>query len=119
MANITQILYRRELLAKKHGKENIWMAVQMLEDLLDHEWCFDHDSLYSLHLMIRNLVLKCPRIRTAVTDQIYNWNVQKFESGDIVPASHVFLLNYIRCYLSESELQELNMLTDEIRQYGN
>lgn len=120
MANITKILLRREI----HGREPQeceWIADQLLDNLFWHESYFDHDSLFVLHINIKNLCASSPSIRNTVIHRLQEWE-ERLMAGDCeetVIRSHVFLVKYIVEYLSETELKRLEELVDDIKQNTN
>ena len=82
----------------------------MLEELYFEECLFDHPYLLTLHEFIKTLTFNNENVCKQVIRQIGQWK-RDFEEI----TSHVFLVNSIKQYISESELDYINMLTDEIK----
>ena len=106
--NITRVIIRREL--NGVGKPDYWLVCDLLEELLYEEFIFDHPYLPQLHLYIKALAVKNLCVRKAVIDRIMEWR----RDPDNI-ASHVFLVNYFKQYISDSDLEFIDMLTDEIK----
>ena len=106
--NITWSIFRREL--NGVGKIDSWLVANMLEQLYCEEFMFDHPYLLRLHMFIKSLTAKNETVRRVVIERIIKWR----SDPDNV-ASHVFLVQYFKQYLSESDLDFINMLTDEIK----
>lgn len=114
--NITNLIYKREIC--RHDKETTWYAIRLLEDMYARESYYDHDNLFLLHMQLKSLITKCPHIRNTVIKKITEWQ-EELRSDEIVTKSQVFLVKYITEYVSEEELEELNRLVDDIKQYSN
>ena len=106
--NITREIYIREL--NGVGKMDCLIASHMLEKLYYEEFMFDHSCLLRLHTFIKSLTVKNKNVRSAVINTIIKW----CSDPDNI-ASHVFLVDYFKQFISDSDLQFIQILTDEIK----
>ena len=108
--NITRVIFGREL--NGVGKTGRWLVSDMLEKLLFEEFAFDHPYLLRLHLIIKTLAAENKSVRRAVIDKLMEWR----RDPDNI-ANHVWLVNHFKQYISDNDIEFINMLIDEIKIY--
>ena len=108
--NITRVIFGREL--NGVGKTGRWLVSDMLEKLLFEEFAFDHPYLLRLHLFIKTLAAENKSVRRAVIDKLMEWR----RDPDNI-ANHVWLVNHFKQYISDNDIEFINMLIDEIKIY--
>lgn len=95
--NIILALNNEEIGMKRHCNRKQFYTIKLLENLYDHEWCFDHPLLATLHITMKYLVRKYQTVAEVVMTTLLKWNSDKIRAtkDEIVTDSHVFLVNKV------------------------
>ena len=97
-------------------------AVKLLQQLFVHEWCFDHPTLYELHVEVKKLAVKYVDVSQVIMDTIFRWDNEKNKSRcSTYPSvfdSHVFLVPEIVPFITEVEEVRLLEMVDEIKMFS-
>jgi len=118
--NIILALNNEEIGMKRHCNRKQFYTIKLLENLYDHEWCFDHPLLATLHITMKYLVRKYQTVAEVVMTTLLKWNSDKIRAtkDEIVTDSHVFLVNKVMDFLTDEERNNLIDISDEIRMFS-
>ena len=118
--NIILALNNEEIGMKRHCNRKQFYTIKLLENLHDHEWCFDHPLLATLHITMKYLVRKYQTVAEVVMTTLLKWNSDKIRAtkDEIVTDSHVFLVNKVTDFLTDKERNNLIDISDEIRMFS-